>query len=963
MVILKTIRMPRIPVCLVLCLAVAVVCAGAGLPASALGGTDPDLKELSRRRAERRHEMRAINLAKTGSGEPASFGLLVIPVDFADKRLDAAWQATSLSPRLTSPEGESLQHYFAVASVGKLDLRITLAPLVNLSGSRRDYSDIGLNGFTRTRKLATEALASVRDLGLEFRRLDIDGPDGIAGTADDDGEIDGVLILHAGIGQENDPDDGLIQPLQFFLDEPVVSDGVAAVSYAVASMASGPGIWAHETAHLLGLEDRYDPLLSASGSEVQSRGGLGRFSLMASGAWGRGGGYGAALPDAYSAQQLGWYRTRSLPGTSVRPDTLRPGIMGGEALRVWTRGQDGPEYFLLECRDGAAAYPFDAALPAAQMVIYHIDENLPEGAWSEDEPGRWHLRARLVEADDDGRLARGEDDGRAEDLFPGPLGVDRFGPFTAPASDGYLGPTEVDLGGITPGQGTVFFTASTAGSVDLDFSFGFTGDGPMALDLVVHTTGPDPAGLEGQVAIAGSPAWGAFAGGLTSVDFTLEREAENRWVPAIPIDWLPDPELPDDARTTFTFRFRNLELDTGPVGRTWYWQGNAAVLDFTGQWPGSWVIDHPAGDTATTWHRWDAAPWVSADGTPVLACTGSVHNTSAAWPAVAYGNRAHATLTSGPLGPAVSGVRLVHALETEMLTGATAMDGGVISWVGPDGSVIPAEPVDGWPGAISSQSLNPLHGQGALVRAALELEEGIPLWRTDIIPVPASGEGPWRLRLEFASNTLFRRRGWFVARIEPVFASPEGSAFPIAWEEGLRWAWPGEPGSVRRFTVQGRDDADSTWFELADEIFSATGPGGDYFLAADRILPLLDGPRRQRHVLRVIGFDAVGPLATRELVLFPDGGDGHAVSLTMPWPNPSSGSVRMLLDIPVAEPGQLTIVDLRGRLLMSRVFPPGSHLFVWDGHDADGRRAASGTYFIRLEGSGPVTTRKVVLLH
>ena len=70
----------------------------------------------------------------------------------------------------------------------------------------------------------------------------------------------------------------------------------------MASLHSGPGIWAHETGHLLGLEDRYDPnLRPAGGSEVLSRGGLGRFSLMASGAWGTGGSALEALRRALDA--------------------------------------------------------------------------------------------------------------------------------------------------------------------------------------------------------------------------------------------------------------------------------------------------------------------------------------------------------------------------------------------------------------------------------------------------------------------------------------------------------------------------------------------------------------------------------------------------------------------------------------------------------------------------------------
>ena len=948
---------------LTLSLMLGGLCAFAVPAPAASAGPAADRTVLSQRRAQQRDRMRAMNLAKDTQASPAPFGLLVIPVDFQDARLASAWRPTDLSARLTAPSGESLRQYFDVASVGQLELRITLAPLVRLAGTRRDYSDIGLNGFTRTRKLASEALTVVRDLGVEFRRLDMDGPDGIAGTSDDDGEIDGILILHAGIGQENDPVGGLIQPLQFFLEEPVIADGVAAVSYAVASMSSGPGIWAHETGHLLGLEDRYDPLLSGAGSEIQSRGGLGRFSLMASGAWGTGDGYGAALPDAYSCAQLGWYRPRNLPGTAGLTTAMAPAVLAGDAVRVWSRGAAGHEFFLLECRDSAAAFPFDAALPANQLIVYHIDESLPEGAWSDDGPGQYHLRTRLVEADADDRLAAGLDDGRAEDLFPGPLGVTSFGPSTVPASDGYLAPTEVVLSGITSTASGVTFTAANAADKSVEFSFGFSGDGVQTLDLVVIATGTPLAAPRALIAIASTPAWGTFAAGQMSVDVALALDVSGRWVPAEPVTWLPTGGVPDAAATVFSVRVTDPGYDSGALGRTWYWKANAATLDFAATWPGQWVVDHPAGNFETTWHRWDAGPWLTADQTTVLACTGTSHPTAAAWPDVLYGNRAYTTLTSGPLGPEVRGVRLVHALDVEVLSGTTAMDGGLVSWVGSDGTVVPARPVDGWPGVIATQSLNPLHGRETFIQKELELVQDMPLWRTDLIPVPTEGSGPWQLRLEFAANTLNRRRGWFISRIDPLFSEPATSAFPVRWQSGLTWDWPGSGSGVRRFTVQGLADDQAAWADIAAEDFSPDPADGSYHLSADRILAALAGPRRQRQVLRVTGYDTYGALATRAVVVFADGGDGQTVSLGRPWPNPAVGTIRMLVEIPVARTGQLSILDLRGRLLLHRSFPAGSHVFVWDGHDDAGRRAASGSYFIRLEGSGPVTTRKVVLLH
>lgn len=762
-----------------LCLAVCL-----GFPAGA-SESDSTLREM---RAQRRTALRQASLAADKSGASALFGLLVIPVDFPDARLPSDWNSEYLSRRLNEGSGESLRNYFSVASGQRMELRVTQAPVIHLPGTRRDYSDVGYNGFTRTRALATESLVAVRDLGLEFRRLDMDGPDGIPGTDDDDGEVDGVLILHAGPGQENDPIDGLIQALQFFLEEPVVSQGVSATFYAVASLQSGPGIWAHETAHLLGLEDRYDPLLRPSGgSEVLSLGGLGRFSLMASGAWGTGDGYGAALPDAYSCLQLGWYEEHDLSLSTGTPDTLFPGQLDGRIGRLWTKGIRGPEYFLMETRDPAASAPFDADVPGGHLLVYHVDESLPEGQTADDGGGDWHLRVGLVEADDDGKLKRGQDPGRPEDLFPGPLGKTDFGPLTTPSSWGYDGDSGISLSGIEPVPGGVTFLSSAWSDPALEFTVGFSGDPDVFMYLAAASRGTPLANLTCTASIGSQPAWGTFAGGQSSVTFALPDDGTGRWRPAQEIPWYPAASVDSDARTVFTFDFRH-EGGSFTETRTWYWKDNAGVLDFAGPWPGTWTISGPGVDT--TWHRWDGDPWLTADQTPVLACTGSEFSDPSFWPAVNYQNRAAVSVTSGHLGPEVEGVRLIHAMEVEFLAAGVAMDGGLALWVGPDNQEYPAMPLEGWRGRISPQAVNILNGHEALVQEVLEIDEGIPLWQTDILTVPTDRPGPWRLRLSFGSNTLWRRLGWFVAGLDPILADPAGEQFMARWNTDLTWSWP-----------------------------------------------------------------------------------------------------------------------------------------------------------------------------
>ncbi|HPF69654.1 MAG TPA: FlgD immunoglobulin-like domain containing protein [Candidatus Krumholzibacteria bacterium] len=915
--------------------------------------------DLHALRAQRRAAVRTAALAADKAAGGVPFGLLVIPVDFSDARLPAGWQPGAvLGPRLEG-DGATLDHYFAVASGGACDLKVVLAPLVSLPGARRDYSDLGYNGFTRTRRLATEAITAVRDLGFPLRRADNDGPDGVAGTADDDGVVDGVLILHAGVGLENDLENGLIQPLQYYLDPGVAQDGVTASFYAVAAMQSGLGIWAHETAHLMGLEERYDLRYSASGaSELHSRGGLGRFSLMAAGAWGTGGGDGPALPDAYSRAQLGWCGVVDLPLSGPEQALLAPVVDDGIVHRVWTEGRPVGEYYLLEVR--APRDGFDAAVPAGGLVISHVDESVAEGAWA---VGDAHLRVRLVEADGDDGLADGRDEGSAADIFPGTTGADAFGPGTLPSSDGYRGPSQVAITGIAPGATGVAYAVRATDGLATRVALNFSAGSPR-LDLRIIATG-DPFTRPTVTVAAAYPPLGAWAAGGTSVDLELGQVEPGTWAPLINPAWVPDPGLPAGAATRFLVTVADGAWTADPVSRSWVWVETGDVLDFAASWPGAWTIDRPEDDTGTTWHRWDdrsaAVPTV---GGHVLACTATEDSTGAAWPVAHYDNNAHATLTSGPLPAGVTGVRLVHACVTEQLTPGVFMDGGTAAWVGPDGAVVAAEPVDGWPGRVDPQSLAALHGRGAWGGPGLLAANLTPAWRMDVLPVPA-GQGPWRLQLEFASNTRgWDYRGWIIAEAAPLTGELPTAAVPIAWDGArLTWTWPALPSGPATFHVE-RADGDDWPLVLA--VTPVDEGGGTFRLEAATLLPLLEGPARTRHALRVSGpwgdaADAV--LASLPVIVFADGGDGAPITFSLPWPNPAVDAVNVLVGVPDGAAAVLRVFDLAGRLVHTERLAAGETLVRWDGADDRGRRVAAGTYILQLDGPDGRREHKVVLLH
>lgn len=69
------------------------------------------------------------------------------------------------------------------------------------------------------------------------------------------------------------------------------------------------------------------------------------------------------------------------------------------------------------------------------------------------------------------------------------------------------------------------------------------------------------------------------------------------------------------------------------------------------------------------------------------------------------------------------------------------------------------------------------------------------------------------------------------------------------------------------------------------------------------------------------------------------------------FPNPAPGAVQVRFALDRDAPVSLRVFDVAGRLvstLADRAWPAGEHAVAWDGTDGSGRRAAPGTYFLRL---------------
>jgi len=146
-------------------------------------------------------------------------------------------------------------------------------------------------------------------------------------------------------------------------------------------------------------------------------------------------------------------------------------------------------------------------------------------------------------------------------------------------------------------------------------------------------------------------------------------------------------------------------------------------------------------------------------------------------------------------------------------------------------------------------------------------------------------------------------------------------------------------------------------FVLADLLSYPTGhlfvADRDYFNPGVRVFDATDGS------------PVAGPLFTclppNELVILPGGtsgapaADAGAATLGSPYPNPSTGPVRLAWTRGAsAGPARLEVVDLHGRRVRALDFPTGAAPgeISWDGLDAAGRPVPNGAYFLRVVQDG-----------
>ena len=294
-------------------------------------------------------------------------------------------------------------------------------------------------------------IAELADPDFDYTQFDNDGPDNIPNSGDDDGYVDGIIVVYSGCGAEWNPGNDNIWPHKSSLgsyeyetdDLGANGSNVIVKSYAVNPELAGGGdcytntirpigVYAHEFGHILGLPDLYDRDNSNGGSE-----GIGHWCLMASGSWQGWGGDTPAHMSSWCKSEMGW-----LEPVVLSSDEISLNIPQVEtnpyAVKIWEDDYFWSRYFLVENRQPVG---FDSDLEGPGLIIYHVDENRRYGSYrfssgpaNDDET---HKLVDVEEADGLDDMDNEVNRGDAGDPFPGTSNNFTFNDNSYPSASRY----------------------------------------------------------------------------------------------------------------------------------------------------------------------------------------------------------------------------------------------------------------------------------------------------------------------------------------------------------------------------------------------------------------------------------------------------------------------------------------------------------------------------------------------
>ena len=227
-------------------------------------------------------------------------------------------------------------------------------------------------------------IASLADPDFDYGLYDNDGPDNVPNSGDDDGYVDGLLVVYPGClsGEDNiwAHQSSLGSNQYVSNDQTPNGEYIIVNSYMVCPELPGNGncittdicpmgLYAHEFGHILGLPDLYDRDESDGDSE-----GLGEWCLMGSGNW-LGYGNTPAHMSSWCKIEMGWLEPTIATSTTIDVPIAQLAT-SPSAIKVWEDDYRSNRYFLVENRQNDG---FDSDLNGTGLLIYHVNENRRAG--------------------------------------------------------------------------------------------------------------------------------------------------------------------------------------------------------------------------------------------------------------------------------------------------------------------------------------------------------------------------------------------------------------------------------------------------------------------------------------------------------------------------------------------------------------------------------------------------------
>ncbi|MBD3333626.1 M6 family metalloprotease domain-containing protein, partial [candidate division GN15 bacterium] len=306
-----------------------------------------------------------------------TFNVLVILAEYSDNRAEDGevfGQVADFQHLLFSDDPNdghySMTEFYLENSYGQFYLNGTVAGWYMMPNTYEYYVD-GNNGFNNypanAQGLAEQAIL-LADADVDYTEFDNDG----------NGWIDGVFIVNPGYGAEQTGSDFLIWSHKWSLVSTLTLDGVNIRDYSMEPEEYQNrglitiGVFCHEFGHQLGLPDLYDTDYSSAG--------VGRWSLMAGGSWNKSG-TKPSFMDAWCKKEVGFLDVINV--TENMQDVAIPSsLYNPVAYRLWSNGNTGNQYFLVENRQKAGN---DVGIYGSGLLIYHVDESIG-GNWDESHP-------------------------------------------------------------------------------------------------------------------------------------------------------------------------------------------------------------------------------------------------------------------------------------------------------------------------------------------------------------------------------------------------------------------------------------------------------------------------------------------------------------------------------------------------------------------------------------------------